>query len=43
MNSSYKQGTVIRMCGSGDEANKNNSFPFKASLAQPSGLDLNTG
>ena len=31
------------MCGSGEEANRNNSFPYKAALAQPSGLTLNTG
>ena len=31
------------MCGSGEEANRNNSFPYKAALAQPSGLALNTG
>jgi hypothetical protein len=30
------------MCGSGEEANRNNSFPHKAALAQPSGIDINS-
>ena len=38
--SNHIQDTVIRMSGSGEEANRNNSFPHKASFAQPSGLAL---
>ena len=38
--SNHSQDTVIRMSGSGEEANRNNSFPHKASFAQPSGLAL---
>jgi len=35
-----KAGTCIRFAGSGDEANRNNSYPHKAAFAQPSGLAL---
>ena len=34
---------MVRVVGSGEEANKNNSFPYKAALAQPSGLSLKSG
>ncbi|XP_063676520.1 NHL repeat-containing protein 2-like [Bolinopsis microptera] len=37
-NTEYKASTTWRLAGSGDEANKNNSYPHKASFAQPSGL-----
>lgn len=30
----------MRMSGSGEEANRNNTFPHKASFAQPSGLAI---
>ncbi|BFY97727.1 hypothetical protein BsWGS_00768 [Bradybaena similaris] len=35
---SYSAGTCIRFAGSGQEENRNNSYPEKASFAQPSGL-----
>jgi len=34
----YKQGTMARVVGSGNEENRNNSYPHKAGLAQPSGI-----
>jgi len=34
----YKQGTMVRVVGSGMEENRNNSYPHKAGLAQPSGI-----
>ena len=34
------RGTTVRFSGSGDEANRNNSYPHKAAFAQPSGLAL---
>ncbi|XP_067858280.1 NHL repeat-containing protein 2 isoform X2 [Heptranchias perlo] len=34
----YKKGTCIRFAGSGNEENRNNSYPHKAGFAQPSGL-----
>ena len=40
-NSSYSHfpaGTTFRLSGSGDEANRNNSYPHKAAFAQPSGI-----
>ena len=33
----------MRFSGSGDEANKNNSYPHKAAYAQPSGLTTREG
>ena len=36
-------GTSLRFCGSGEEANRNNSYPSKAAFAQPSGLSATTG
>ncbi|XP_041939557.1 NHL repeat-containing protein 2 [Alosa sapidissima] len=36
--SDSKKGTCIRFAGSGNEENRNNSYPHKASFAQPSGL-----
>lgn len=38
--SSQAAGTAIRFAGDGTEANRNNSYPHKASFAQPSGLAL---
>ncbi|MBN3278441.1 NHLC2 protein, partial [Polyodon spathula] len=35
-----KKGTCIRFAGSGNEENRNNSYPHKAGFAQPSGLSL---
>ncbi|KAM5126901.1 NHL repeat-containing protein 2 [Mantella aurantiaca] len=32
------EGTCIRFAGSGNEENRNNSYPHKAAFAQPSGL-----
>lgn len=34
----YSEGTCIRVAGSGNEENRNNTYPEKASFAQPSGL-----
>ena len=36
----YEAGICIRFAGSGSEENRNNSYPHKASFAQPSGLAL---
>lgn len=36
--SSYEEGTVVRLAGSGAEENRNTSYPTKAGFAQPSGL-----
>lgn len=38
LNSESKAGTCMRWAGSGNEENRNNSYPHKASFAQPSGL-----
>lgn len=38
--SEFKAGTCVRWAGSGNEENRNNSYPHKASFAQPSGLAL---
>ncbi|XP_047464258.1 NHL repeat-containing protein 2 [Mugil cephalus] len=38
--SESKAGTCVRWAGSGNEENRNNSYPHKASFAQPSGLAL---
>ncbi|MEQ2196646.1 NHL repeat-containing protein 2, partial [Xenoophorus captivus] len=35
-----KAGTCVRWAGSGSEENRNNTYPHKASFAQPSGLAL---
>jgi len=37
----YPAETLVRIVGSGAEENRNNSYPAKAGLAQPSGLALN--
>uniref|UniRef100_A0A2C9JRW6 Thioredoxin domain-containing protein n=1 Tax=Biomphalaria glabrata TaxID=6526 RepID=A0A2C9JRW6_BIOGL len=37
---SYVSGTCLCFAGSGQEENRNNSYPDKASFAQPSGLAL---
>lgn len=36
----YDAGICIRFAGSGNEENRNNSYPEKASFAQPSGLAI---
>uniref|UniRef100_A0A9J7ZJX1 NHL repeat-containing protein 2 n=1 Tax=Cyprinus carpio carpio TaxID=630221 RepID=A0A9J7ZJX1_CYPCA len=38
--SDSKKGTCVRFAGSGNEENRNNAYPYKAGLAQPSGLAL---
>ncbi|OCT71267.1 NHL repeat-containing protein 2 [Xenopus laevis] len=38
--SSFPKGTCIRFAGSGNEENRNNSYPHKAGFAQPSGLSV---
>ncbi|XP_051959095.1 NHL repeat-containing protein 2 [Xyrauchen texanus] len=38
--SESKKGTCVRFAGSGNEENRNNAYPHKAGLAQPSGLAL---
>uniref|UniRef100_A0A3Q1JEL0 NHL repeat-containing protein 2 n=1 Tax=Anabas testudineus TaxID=64144 RepID=A0A3Q1JEL0_ANATE len=38
--SESKAGTCMRWAGSGNEENRNNAYPHKASFAQPSGLAL---
>ena len=35
---SYPAGTMLRFAGTGDEANRNNSYPHRACFAQPSGI-----
>ena len=35
-----KKGICLRFAGSGEEENRNNSYPVKASFAQPSGLSV---
>ncbi|KAK7485866.1 hypothetical protein BaRGS_00022861 [Batillaria attramentaria] len=37
-NKKYQAGTCVAVVGSGNEENRNNSYPDKASFAQPSGL-----
>jgi len=39
-NRSYPASTAVVFSGSGEEANRNNSYPHKASFAQPSGLSV---
>ena len=41
--SEYGKGTCLRFAGSGNEENRNNAYPHKAGLAQPSGLALAPG
>ena len=36
----FSAGTSVRVSGSGEEANRNNSYPHKAAFAQPSGITL---
>lgn len=36
--SSYKNGTVLRLAGSGAEENRNTTYPSRAGFAQPSGI-----
>ncbi|XP_033109725.1 NHL repeat-containing protein 2-like [Anneissia japonica] len=36
----YKKGMCARFAGSGQEENRNNSYPHKAGFAQPSGISL---
>ncbi|XP_061089141.1 NHL repeat-containing protein 2 [Conger conger] len=38
--SEFKKGTCVRFAGSGNEENRNNAYPHKAGLAQPSGLTV---
>ena len=38
--SSQKKDTCLRFAGSGNEENRNNSYPHKASFAQPSHMSL---
>lgn len=40
INSESKAGMCVRWAGSGNEENRNNSYPHKAGFAQPSGLAL---
>ncbi|XP_063818629.1 NHL repeat-containing protein 2 isoform X2 [Pseudophryne corroboree] len=40
--SGLPKGTCVRFAGSGNEENRNNSYPHKAGFAQPSGLTLCT-
>lgn len=37
----FSQGTCVFIAGSGQEENRNNSYPHAAAFAQPSGLALN--
>ncbi|KAK1122536.1 hypothetical protein K0M31_008987 [Melipona bicolor] len=39
-NRKYKAGTCIAIVGSGKEENRNNTYPYAAGLAQPSGLTV---
>lgn len=38
--SRYSAGTMLRVSGSGEEANRNNSYSHKAAFAQPSGVSV---
>ncbi|CAI8014034.1 NHL repeat-containing protein 2 [Geodia barretti] len=38
--SQQERGVTVRFTGSGEEANRNNSYPHKACFAQPSGVTL---
>lgn len=38
--SQYSAGTTLRLSGSGEEANRNNTYPHKAAFAQPSGISI---
>ena len=38
----YELHTCTALVGNGSEANKNSSYPMEASLAQPSGLSIDT-
>uniref|UniRef100_A0A1B8Y556 NHL repeat-containing protein 2 n=1 Tax=Xenopus tropicalis TaxID=8364 RepID=A0A1B8Y556_XENTR len=38
--SAFPKGTCVRFAGSGNEENRNNSYPHKAGFAQPSGLTV---
>lgn len=37
---SFNKGTCACIAGNGDEGNKNNSYPLRASFAQPSGISF---
>ena len=37
-NLKFTSGTMVRVAGSGNEENRNNSYPAKAGFAQPSGV-----
>ena len=39
---SYRAGTMLRFAGTGEEANRNNSYPHRACFAQPSGISINS-
>ncbi|XP_060824696.1 NHL repeat-containing protein 2 [Bombus pascuorum] len=39
-NKKYKEGTCLAIVGSGTEENRNNTYPYSAGLAQPSGLTI---
>ncbi|KAK3589870.1 hypothetical protein CHS0354_015896 [Potamilus streckersoni] len=41
-NTEYKAGTCVRFAGTGNEENRNNSYPEKSAFAQPSGLAIST-
>ena len=41
--SEYKSGATVRFTGSGEEANRNNSYPHKACFAQPSEISIRPG
>lgn len=36
----YKEGTCLAIVGSGTEENRNNTYPYSAGLAQPSGITI---
>ena len=40
LNREYPAGSTVAFSGSGEELNKNNSYPHKAGFAQPSGLAI---
>lgn len=40
ISSVYDSGVCAAIVGSGNEENRNNSYPMKAALAQPSGLSV---
>lgn len=39
----YSKGTCVCIAGTGEEGNRNNSYPHRATFAQPSGITVQSG